>query len=111
SRALPQYTWLTMVTFTGTPQGQSNVVVTPKADAAKKPSHGPKRLDTDVPKDQIQIRITGRTVDIEALTRFMKDLEASPFLGNVVLDKSEPGTDEGKDVTQFQLTLNYTRPD
>ena len=110
SRALPQYTWVTMITFTGTPQGQGNVVVAPK-DSAKKAGKHSKRLDTDVPKDQIQIRVTGRTVDIEALTRFMKDLEASPFLGNVVLDKSEPGTDDGKDVTQFQLTLNYTRPD
>jgi Tfp pilus assembly protein PilN len=114
SRALPQYTWLTLVAFTGNPQGQNNVVVTPKtpadtnAAAKKKP---PKRLETEIPKDQIQLRITGRTVDIEALTRFMKDLEASPFLSNVLLDKSEPAVDNQKEVTQFQLTLNYTRPD
>jgi Tfp pilus assembly protein PilN len=113
SRALPQYTWLTMVAFTGTPQGQNNVVVTPKTpvDTSKKSHRPPKRLDTDIPKDQIQLRISGRTVDIEALTRFMKDLEASPFLGNVLLDKSEPALDNGKEVTQFQLTLTYTRPD
>jgi Tfp pilus assembly protein PilN len=110
SRALPQYTWVTMITFTGTPQGQSNVVVAPKDTAKAKSSHR-KRLETDVPRDEVQLRITGRTVDIEALTRFMTDLEASPFLGNVVLDKSEPGTDQGKEVTQFQLTLTYTRPD
>src|SRR5262249_24418933 len=83
SRALPQYTWLTLVAFTGTPAGSNNVVAAAavKEDtsaAAKKSKKRPKRLDTEIPKDQIQVRITGRTVDIQALTRFMKDLEASP---------------------------------
>ncbi|HXT18467.1 MAG TPA: PilN domain-containing protein [Gemmatimonadaceae bacterium] len=116
SRALPQYTWLTLMSFAGTPQGQSNVVITPKTPqdtsaAAKKLNRPPKRLDTEIPKDQIQVRLVGRTVDIEALTRFMKDLESSPFLANVLLDKSGPALDNGKEVTEFQLTLNYTRPD
>jgi Tfp pilus assembly protein PilN len=116
SRALPQYTWLTSVAFTGTPQGGSNVVVTPHTNgdtsaAAKKRAHAPKRLDTDIPQDVIQVRLMGRTVDIQALTRFMTDLEASPFLSNVQLDKSELAIDQGKEVTQFQLTIGYTRPD
>ena len=34
-----------------------------------------------------------------------------PFLAGVQLDKSEPAVDQGKDVTQFQLTLGYSRPD
>jgi Tfp pilus assembly protein PilN len=112
SRALPQYTWLTNISFTGTPQGQNNVVAAPKADtsaaAKKKP---PKRLDTDVPRDAIGVRVAGHTVDIQALTRFMKDLEASPFLSNVQLDKSELALELSKEVTQFQLTIAYSRPD
>ena len=116
SRALPQYTWLTLIGFVGPPQGQSNVVVSPKTPedtsaAAKKRQRPPKRLETEIPKDVIQVRVTGRTVDIQALTRFMKDLEASPFLSNVALDKVESAVDQGKEVTQFQLTINYTRPD
>jgi Tfp pilus assembly protein PilN len=116
SRALPQFTWLTSVTFTGTPQGASNVVITPHtaqdtSAAAKKHPKTPKRLDTDIPKDVISIRVMGRTVDIQALTRFMTDLEASPYLSNVQLDKSELALDQGKEVTQFQLTIGYTRPD
>jgi Tfp pilus assembly protein PilN len=113
SRALPQFTWLTALGVTGTPQGSNNVVVSPKTpqDTSKKNKKPPKRLATDVPEDAVQIRLMGRTVDIEALTRFMRDLEASPFLGNVHLDKSELAVDQGKDVTQFQLTVDYTRPD
>lgn len=109
SRALPQYTWLVSLGFVGTPQGTNNVVVLPKPDTSKKAKA--KRLDTEVPKDNIQFRLVGRTVDIQALTKYMRDLEASPFLGNVVLEKSEPASDNGKDVTEFQLTVNYTRPD
>ena len=78
-----------------------------KADKGKEP----KRLETEIPKDPISVRIVGRTVDIQALTRFMKDLAASPFLENVQLEKSELAIDQGKEVTQFQLTVAYRRPD
>ena len=114
SRALPQYTWLTNVAFSGTPQGAQNVVASPKPDtsaAAKKKAVRPKRLDTVVPRDVIGLRVQGHTVDIQALTRFMKDLEASPFLTNVQLDRSELALEMNKEVTQFQLTIAYNRPD
>jgi Tfp pilus assembly protein PilN len=110
SRALPQYTWIVNLTFTGSPQGSNNVVVTPKTDN-KDAKAKPKRLETEIPKDPISIRIVGRTVDIQALTRFMKDLAASPFLENVQLEKSELAIDQGKEVTQFQLTVAYRRAD
>jgi Tfp pilus assembly protein PilN len=110
SRALPQYTWITALAFTGVPQGVS---VAPKSadTSAKNGSNLPKRTDTSVPKDAITIRVQGRTVDIQAVTRFMRGLEASPFLAGVVLEKSEPVTDNGKEVAQFQLTVGYSRPD
>jgi len=114
SRALPQYTWLTTLAFTGAPQGSSNVVIAPKEDpatAAKSKNKAPKRLVTEVPRDQVSMRLVGRTVDIQALTRFMKDLAASPYLTNVQLEKSELALDQGKEVTQFQLTVAYRRPD
>jgi len=111
SRALPQYTWITNLTFTGSPQGSNNVVVAPKVDDKNAKTKAPKRLETEVPKDAITVRIVGRTVDIQALTRFMKDLAASPFLENVQLEKSELAIDQGKEVTQFQLTVAYRRPD
>ncbi len=113
SRALPQFTWLTSIGFTGTPQGSVNVVAAPPPkpgdDKAKKTA--PKRLVTDIPVDQVSVHLMGRTVDITALTRFMKDLEASPFVSNVQLDRSELAIDQGKEITQFQLTFAYSRPD
>jgi Tfp pilus assembly protein PilN len=113
SRALPQFTWLTSVGFTGTPQGSVNVVAAPppKPGDDKVKKAAPKRLETEIPVDVVSIRLMGRTVDITALTRFMKDLEASPFLSNVQLDRSELAIDQGKEITQFQLTVAYSRPD
>jgi type IV pilus assembly protein PilN len=113
SRALPQYTWLTLVAYTGTPQGSANNTAAPKMSAADSAAAKKKRkrLDTEIPKDSVHIRLMGRTVDIQALTRFMRDLEASPFLSGVTLDKSELALDQGKEVTQFQLTVAYSRPD
>ncbi|HEY9227858.1 MAG TPA: PilN domain-containing protein, partial [Gemmatimonadaceae bacterium] len=113
SRAMPQYTWITLIGFSGTPQGGNNVVVAPKTaqDTSKKKNAPPKRIDTAIPKDPISVRMVGRTVDIQAATRFMRDLEASPFFAGIVLDKTEPVVDNGKEVAQFQLTFGYSRPD
>jgi hypothetical protein len=51
------------------------------------------------------------TVDIQALTRFMKLLEASPFIQNVQLTRSELAMLDGKEVTEFMLEAMYERPD
>jgi Tfp pilus assembly protein PilN len=104
SRALTPYTWLTSVAIAGNPQGSVNVVASPPGD-------GRARLDTNVVRESIALRIVGQTVDIQALTRFMRQLEASPFVGSVTLEKSEMVLEGNKEVTQFSLTAGYTRPD
>lgn len=119
SRTLPQYTWLAIMTFSGPPQGAANVVADPplavsdtSAEERKKhPYAPPKRLKTDIPQDPVALRLVGNTVDIQAVVRYMDDLEASPFFDKVTLDDSHSAVDQGKQVTQFQLTMQYTRPD
>jgi Tfp pilus assembly protein PilN len=68
-------------------------------------------VQTAIPRDTVRVRVVGNTVDIQALTRFMTQLEASPFLAQVQLAKSERSVDNGKEVTQFQLDMMYSRPD
>jgi Tfp pilus assembly protein PilN len=58
----------------------------------------------------VTFRILGQTVDIQALTRFMKALEASPFIQNVQLTRSELVLSEGKEVTQFLLEAESQTP-
>lgn len=107
SRALPPYTWLVSLGFTGTGQAQQPVSTLPPAPDAK----GRRHVQTVIARDTVHLRLVGNTVDIQALTRFMKQLESSPFLEQVQLAKSERANDNGKEVTQFQLDMTYTRPD
>jgi Tfp pilus assembly protein PilN len=108
SRALPPYTWLTAMEQTSAPVLAVHPV---GADSAKKaPVAGTPAADS-APSTALRMRIVGNTVDIQALTRFMKDLEASPFVRNVTLNKSDLVIVDGKEVTQFQLDCEYQAPD
>jgi Tfp pilus assembly protein PilN len=110
SRALPPYTWIVSLGFTGAGQGQQAVTtIAAPVEAASGKRH--RTVQTAVPRDTVRIRVVGNTVDIQALTRFMTQLEASPFLAQVQLAKSERANDNGKEVTQFQLDMLYSRPD
>ena len=106
SRALPPYTWITSIS-------QTNSVSAAPAPAVPKPGDNVSRLpevdSSAVPR--VRLRLVGNTVDIQALTRFMKLLEASPFLENVQLDKSSIVLIDGKEVTEFTLTALYQNPD
>ncbi|MDQ6828353.1 MAG: PilN domain-containing protein [Gemmatimonadota bacterium] len=103
SRALPPYTWLTSV-------AQTNV--TAAAPVATSDPAGKKKVPTDsVEPPKVNFRIIGNTVDIQALTRFMKLLEASPFIENVQIVKSSMILVDGKEVTEFQLDAQYQVPD
>jgi len=110
SRALPPYTWIVSLGFTGVGQAQQ-AITTLAPDAAAGGSRKRHLVQTVIPRDTVRIRLVGNTVDIQALTRFMKQLESSPFLEQVQLAKSERAIDNGKEVTQFQLDMLYSRPE
>jgi Tfp pilus assembly protein PilN len=129
SNALPQYTWLTQVSQTSSPKSVAMADTAVKkgaaanADTAGKPAMSPrqKQLERDRLKRarsdslfadarQIKFKIVGHTVDIQALTRFMKSLEASPFIQNVQLTRSDLVQAEGKEVTEFLLEAETQAP-
>ena len=105
SRALPQYTWVTSIKQT------SAVPIIGVADTASKKSKKARAEAEDEPPPTLTFEIVGNTVDIQALTRFMKLLEASPFIQNVTLQKSDLVMSDSKDVTQFTLNAEYQQPD
>jgi type IV pilus assembly protein PilN len=113
SRALPPYTWLKSIQ-------QSAVVAAAAAPApvasAKDGAKGNGKSAPPAPPPEItpaalKFQIAGNTVDIQALTRFMKLLEASPFVKNVTIAKAELVTLDGKEVQEFLLEAEYERPD
>ena len=93
SRALPTYTWLRSIA----PSGAAAALSAEQIAAGELPALG--------------VRVIGVTVNIQALTQFMKQLEDSPFLTNVTLAVSAVATVEAKEVTEFTLDLTYERPD
>jgi Tfp pilus assembly protein PilN len=109
SNALPPYTWVVSLGFSG--GGQATTPVRTVIPASNEGGSGRKRkVATEIVKDTVRVRLVGNTVDIQALTRFMKQLETSAFLENVQLVSSTRAVDNGKDVTQFLLDMRYTRP-
>ncbi len=123
SNALPAYTWLRTVTQTSTPPSS---VATDSASAAKaltaqqkgakgKPADAKTRKARAdsvlaIASRTTKFRVVGQTVDIQALTLFMKTLEASPFIQNVQLTRSDMVTSDGKEVTEFQLEAESQVP-
>ena len=115
SRALPPYTWLKSIQQSAALAAASTPAPPPPApakDGAKgngKPA--PSAPPPEATPSAVKFQIAGNTVDIQALTRFMKLLEASPFVKNVTIAKAELVTLEGKEVQEFLLEAEYERPD
>ncbi len=107
SRALPPYTWLTSVTQSNIADVAAQAAVPPAAKGKKGEAAEP---DSAV-VPPVKLRIVGLTVDIQALTRFMRVLESSPFIEDVQLVKSTMIIVDGTQVTEFQLDAGYQPPD
>jgi hypothetical protein len=58
----------------------------------------------------VSFTIQGKTADPQALTRFMRNLEESPFVQGVVLVSSALVTEQGHDVTSFNIIARYEAP-
>jgi Tfp pilus assembly protein PilN len=93
SKALPAYTWLTDVSAMG---------AVPTAEGAEEdPTVTPKQ----------RLRIFGRTVDYQAFTQFLRQLEASPWLENVQTQRSETVVENQRPVTSFQVQVDFVQAD
>ena len=87
ARALPAYTWLTDLQPT-TPATTDTTTMAP------------------VP---VGVQIVGRTMDIGGLTRFMRQLEDSPWLNDIAVISTGTEIDHGRAVTVFTLKSSYVR--
>lgn len=119
SRALPAYTWLTTLEQTtkaplppgaDTLSAGAKAAIAPAGKAANAKSAKAAANDTVEVHPELSFRLVGQTVDIQALTMFMRQLESSPFIQKVSLTKSEIVIVDGKDVTQFELSASYEVP-
>jgi Tfp pilus assembly protein PilN len=88
SKAVPQYTWLTDIT------GQA---ATASADSQS--------------ASTVRFQITGRTVDYQAFTQFLRQLEASPWVQNVQTVSSQTVIEAARPVTSFVITADFAQAD
>lgn len=56
------------------------------------------------------LAIQGKTADPQALTRFMRNLEDSPFIQGVTIVSSALVAEQGHDVTSFNITARFQVP-
>jgi Tfp pilus assembly protein PilN len=117
SNSLPQYTWLTVVQQTSAPPSSTVETAKPAPPATGKSKDvlaAEKKARTDsilaAASRSTKFRIVGHTVDIQALTLFMKTLEASPFIQNVQLTRSDLVLVDNQEVTEFQLQAESQKP-
>jgi Tfp pilus assembly protein PilN len=90
SKALPPYTWLVDLSVLNA------AAVTDSAD-------------TTTPA--LQFQIGGRTVDIQAYTRFLRQLEASPWITEVTPMQASTVVEQERAVTAFTIRATFARAD
>ncbi len=119
SRSVPPFTWLLKLTSDDTPAEAGAPPPAPRppvagsaADTAKKDTVGmAAKARADSLAAGPSFTLEGATGSTQALTRFMKTLEASPMIRNVTLVTSAQASEEGRTFTKFTLEGRYERPD
>ncbi len=115
SRTLPVYTWLTSVQQTSAPAAPPVLLAKAEPKGAKPggAASDTRKDGADTASTAIRFRLVGQTVDLQALTQFMRDLESSPFVRSVQLAHSEPvaggnaAAGAGRDITEFTLDAEF----
>jgi Tfp pilus assembly protein PilN len=99
TRALPPYTWLVDL---GT-AGPAPVPVVPGSPGDTMPA--------DAVPPPMQLQINGRTVDVQAFTRFLRQLEASPWISNVQPVSAQTVVQDDRPVTAFSIRASFRKAD
>jgi len=95
TKALPPYTWLDGVSAQGAGGAQPGAANLPPGTADS----------TGAPA--VRVWVTGKTVDIQAYTTFLRQLAASPWLTDVSPATSSTVIDADRPVTAFNVSLRY----
>jgi Tfp pilus assembly protein PilN len=100
TKALPAYTWLVDLGFTAAP-------------VVSEPPKGAKADSTadSIAKPALTFQITGRTIDIQAYTRFLRQLEASPWITDVTPVSAQTIVEKERPVTAFSIRAAFNRAD
>jgi Tfp pilus assembly protein PilN len=102
TKALPAYTWLVDIAHTPPPAPPAR----PAGAAAD--TTDSLRLR---PPPPVAFQINGRTIDIQAYTRFLRQLEASPWIVDVTPVSAQTVVEKERAITAFTIRASYARAD
>jgi Tfp pilus assembly protein PilN len=112
TKALPAYTWLVDLGTT-TPMARPRPA-RPKPAPPKNAKPRAAKADTvaaDTADAPLIFQLNGRTIDIQAYTRFLRQLEASPWIEDVVPVSAQTVVEEQRPVTAFTIKATYRMAD
>jgi Tfp pilus assembly protein PilN len=102
TKALPAYTWLV------------DLGHIPPVAAPAPPRGAPAAAvdsTTPPPPPPVSFQINGRTIDIQAYTRFLRQLEASPWIVDVNPVSAQTVVEKERAITAFTIRASYNRAD
>lgn len=117
SKSMPPYTWIgsmgfiNAVTSPAAPAPVDTAALAAATTAADSASLMAPRSNVGGPREAVQFEMTGYTVDVQAMTRLIRDMESSPFIQSVQLVDSKSLVQDGVTVTEFMLRAEYEIPD
>jgi Tfp pilus assembly protein PilN len=68
-------------------------------------------MPVDFVPPPMQLQINGRTVDVQAFTRFLRQLEASPWISNVQPVSAQTVIQDDRPVTAFSIRAAFRKAD
>ena len=107
TKALPAYTWLVDLGMAAPAPAPKSAQPAP-ATAAKKAADTVVAVPVHVP---VSFTVNGRTVDIQAYTRFLRQLEASPWVTDVTPVSAQTVIENERPVTAFTIRATYRQAD
>lgn len=114
-RALPPYTWLRSLQQTSAVPAVGPEVEAGVSKRAGGGSAAAQQAEADeaAAAQTVTVRLVGQTVDVQALTRFLRQLEDSPWLEGVNLARTEDvlAQPANKEVKEFTIEMRIARPD
>jgi Tfp pilus assembly protein PilN len=113
TKALPAYTWLVDLGVTGpTPTPGAAAQAKSKAAAPAKPgAKADSTTDSVAAVPVLAFQINGRTIDIQAYTKFLRQLEASPWIQDVTPVSAQTVVEKERPVTAFTIRATYNMAD
>jgi Tfp pilus assembly protein PilN len=110
TKALPAYTWLVDLK-PGAPAAQLGVPAPAPVPAPVKADSTKGADTTVVVRGPVEFTVNGRTVDIQAYTRFLRNLEASPWITDVTPVSAQTVVEQERAVTAFTIRAIYREAD